>query len=64
MKKILLLIITLLFSFYSFAQKPDTVFIKPSDLIIKNFKPGNIKYVVFYKKAHGKPTERIMLVNI
>jgi len=48
----------------SFAQKYDTLTIKPADLRIKDLKKGKSTYIVYNKKTKESPSERITLVKI
>lgn len=58
-----LLCVVLSFS-YSFAQKSDTLVIKPEHLGLKDLRKGKSTYIVYNKKSKEGPSERIVLVKI
>lgn len=64
MKKNIILLLLLVWSSHSFAQKSDTLLIKPEHLNIKGLKKGKSTYIVYNKKSKEAPAERIVLVKI
>ncbi|MDB5231648.1 MAG: hypothetical protein JWN76_2453 [Chitinophagaceae bacterium] len=64
MKIVLSLILLCGLKFPAFAQKVDTLFVNPSNLVLNQLQNGNYCYLVFNKKSLNSPAERLTLVKM
>jgi hypothetical protein len=51
-------------AFASYAQKSDTISVKPETLRLENVRYGHHTYAVYFKKTKTSPSERMTLVKI